>query len=106
MAYTYQVSFEIEHEQMDQLRIGATLERVVGYLRTLLPNLQGFITARAMYSIDTPGKTQLIVQSTWDEWEDLQSHQRSGLAEQKVLTEFKPHMALENLSVHIYEEVP
>jgi hypothetical protein len=105
MAYTYQVSFEINHEQMEQLRIGATLEKILGYLRTLLPNEPGFITARAMYSLDTPGKTHLIVQSTWDQWEDLQTHQNSGLAEQKVLSEFEPHVTLEDLAGHIYEEV-
>jgi hypothetical protein len=106
MAYTYQVSFEIEHEQIEQLRIGATLEKILGYLRTLLPNQAGYISARAMYSIDMPGKTHLLVQSIWDEWEDLQAHQESGLAEKKVLSEFEPHVALEDLSVHIYEEVP
>jgi heme-degrading monooxygenase HmoA len=106
MAYTYQVSFEIEHEQMEQLRIGAALEKILGYLRTLLPNQPGFISARAMYSLDVPNKTHLQVQSIWDEWEDLQAHQASGLAEQKVLSEFEPHVAIEELSVHVYEEVP
>ena len=106
MAYIYQVSFEISHGQMDQLRIGAALERTLGYLRTLLPNQPGFVTARAMYRLDTPGRTHLVFQSTWDQWEDLQSHQSSELAEQKVLSEFKPHVALDDLTVHIYEEVP
>ena len=106
MAYTYQVSFEIQHERIEQLRIGATLEKVLGYLRTLLPNQTGYINARAMYSLDMPDKIHLLVQSTWDEWEDLQAHQASGLAEQKVLSEFKPHVALEDLGVHVYEEVP
>ncbi|MCB2178285.1 hypothetical protein KQH61_00040 [bacterium] len=106
MAYTYQVSFEIEHEQMEKLHIGAALERVLGYLRTLLPNEIGYITARALYSLDIPGKTHLMVLSTWDEWGDLQAHQQSGLAEQKVLSEFEPHVALEDLRVHVYEEVP
>lgn len=106
MAYTYQVSFEIEHEQMEQLRIGAALEKTLSYLRTLLPNQPGFISAHAMYSLDFPNKTHLLVQSFWDEWEDLQAHQASGLAEQKVLSEFEPHVALEDLTVHVYEEVP
>lgn len=106
MAYIYQVSFEIRHEQMEQLRIGSALERTLGYLRTLLPNEPGFITARAMYTLDTPGGTHLVVQSTWDQWEDLQAHQTSELAEQKVLTEFKPHVALDDLTVQVYEEVP
>ena len=105
MAYTYQVGFEISHEQMEQLRIGAALEKILGYLRILLPNQMGFINVSAMYTLDTPGLTQLIVQSTWDQWEDLQTHQNSGLAEQKVLAEFEPHIALEHLTVHVYEEV-
>jgi hypothetical protein len=105
MAYTYQVGFEISHEQMDQLRIGAALEKVIGYLRTLLPNQPGFINARAMYSLDTSEKVHLIVQSTWDLWEDLQTHQSSGLAEQKVLSEFKPHLKIEDLTVSVYEEI-
>jgi hypothetical protein len=106
VAYIHQVSFEISHEQMEQLRIGAALERILGYLRTLLPNEPGFITARAMYRLDTPGRTHLVVQSTWDQWEDLQSHQSSGLAEEKVLSEFRPHVTLDDLAVHIYDEVP
>ncbi len=106
MAYTYQVSFEIEREQSEELRIGTALEKILGYLRTLLPNQPGFISARALYSLDMPDKTHLVVQSVWNEWEDLQAHRASGLAEQKVLSEFEPHVALEDLSVHIYEEVP
>jgi len=106
MAYTYQVGFEIEHDQMEELHIGAALEKVLGYLRTLLPNQMGFISARALYSLDVPEKTHLLFHSLWDEWEDLEAHQKSGLAEQKILSEFEPHVVLEDLSVHIYEEVP
>lgn len=106
MAYIYQVNFSIEHDQMEQLRIGANLEEVLGYLRTLLPNMPGFITARAMFSVDLPGKTHLIIQSIWDQWEDLVAHQESNLAEQRILKSFQPHVALEDLAVHIFEEVP
>lgn len=105
MAYTYHVSFEIGQEQMEQLHIGAALEKILGYLRTLLPNEPGFITARAMYSLDILSSTHIIVQSTWDQWGDLLAHQSSGLAEQKVLSEFKPHVKLDDLTVHTYEEV-
>jgi heme-degrading monooxygenase HmoA len=106
MAYIYQVNFSIEHDQMEQLRIGANLEEVLGYLRTLLPNMPGFITARAMFSVDLPGKTHLIIQSIWDQWEDLLAHKESNLAEQRILKSFQPHVALEDLAVHIFEEVP
>jgi len=105
MAYTYLVSFEIGQEQMEQLHIGAALEKVLGYLRTLLPNEPGFMTARAMHSLDDLGPTSVIVQSMWDQWEDLLAHQSSGLAEQKVLSEFEPHVKIEDLTVHVYEEI-
>jgi hypothetical protein len=106
MAYTYQVEFDINQQQIEQLRIGATLEKVLGYLRTLLPSEQGYISARAMYTLDIPGTTHLTVQSTWDQWEDLLAHRESGLAEQKILREFQPHVALEDLTIHTLEEVP
>lgn len=106
MAYAYNVSFEIRHDQMEQLQIGAGLEKVLGYLKTLLPSMPGFITAHAFYSLNLEEKTHLVVQSLWERWADLQAHQTSELAEKKVLSEFEPHVALENLTVHIYSEVP
>ena len=106
MAYIYQVTFDIKPEQMEQLEIGAPLERVLGYLRTLLPSQIGFITARAMYSLDVPNTTHLIIQSVWDTWDDVSSHRRSSLLEDKILKEFEPHVPLEKLVSHVYEEVP
>ena len=105
MAYVYQVSFDIRPEQMGQLEIGASLERVLAYLRALLPSEAGYITSRAMSSLDYPERTHVIVQSVWDSWEDLARHRRSSLAEDKVLSEFEPHVALGDLAVHAYEEV-
>jgi hypothetical protein len=105
MAYVYQVSFDIRPDQMSELDIGASLERVLGYLRILLPAETGFVTSRAMYSVDIPETTHLVFESVWEIWGDLDSHRRSSLAEDKVLTEFKPHIALEDLSVHSYQEV-
>ena len=106
MAYVYQVSFDIRPDQMSELEIGASLERVLGYLRTLLPAEVGFVTSRAMYSVDIPETTHLVFQSIWESWGDLDGHRQSSLAEDKVLTEFKPHVALKDLSVHVYEEIP
>ncbi|MCA9955982.1 MAG: hypothetical protein KC434_14735 [Anaerolineales bacterium] len=106
MAYVYQVHFNIESDQMNQLEIGASLERVLGYLRTLLPSQLGFIAARAIYSLDIPDKTQLIFQSIWDTWDDIDVHRHSSLLEDKILTEFEPHVPLEDLVSHVYEEVP
>lgn len=106
MAYIYQVYFDIEREQMNQLEIGASLERVLGYLRTLLPSQMGFISARAMYSLDIPEKTHLVFQSIWETWDDIDAHRNSSLLENKILVEFEPHVPIENLVAHIYEEVP
>jgi quinol monooxygenase YgiN len=105
MAYVYQVSFDIQPDQMSELEIGASLERVLGYLRALLPAETGFVTSRAMYSVDIPETTHLVFESVWDSWDDLDVHLQSSLAADKVLTEFKPHVALEDLSVHTYQEV-
>jgi hypothetical protein len=105
MAYVYQVSFDIRPDQMSELEIGASLERVLGYLRTLLPAEVGFVASRAMYSVDSAERTHLVFESVWETWEDLEEHRRSSLAEDKVLIEFKPHVALEDLSAHVYQEV-
>jgi hypothetical protein len=106
MAYIYQINFDITPDQMNQLEIGGSLERVLGYLRTLLPSQMGFISARGMYSLDIPDKTQLIFQSIWETWEDIDAHRHSSLLENKILVEFEPHVPLENLNAHIYEDVP
>lgn len=105
MAYIYQVSFSIRPDQMSELEIGASLERVLGYLRTLLPSEPGYITLQAMSSLDDPDKTHLVVQSVWDGWSDLERHRRSALAEDKILNEFEPHVSLEDVRVQVYEEV-
>lgn len=105
MAYIYEVRFDINKNQMSQLEIGAPLERVLGYLRTLLPGEPGYVTSRAMYSMDDPDNTNLVVQSVWERWEDLENHKNSTLAEQKTLTEFGPHINEDALKVRIYEEV-
>jgi len=105
MAYIYQISFDIKPEQMDELGIGASLERVLGYLRTLLPSETGYISARAMYSMDDVEHTHLVFESVWEEWRDLTRHEGSNLAEKKVLTEFAPHIDPDMLGVRIYREV-
>jgi hypothetical protein len=107
MAYIYSISFDIGPDKMDELKIGSSLERTLGYLRTLLPSEVGFITARAMYALqaDENGEIDLIFQSAWDRWEDLKAHKESSLAEDKILHEFQPHVKLEDLRVRVYEEV-
>jgi hypothetical protein len=107
MAYVYQTEFDIRHEQMNLLEIGAALERALGYLRTLLPSETGYITARAMYSLTHDEYTHIIFQSEWDYWEDLENHRlHSYLDEDKLLVHFQPHVDLANLTTHIYSEIP
>lgn len=105
MAYIYQIDFDIRPDQMSELQIGASLERVLAYLRALLPSEPGYITSRAMHSVDVPDRIHLIFQSTWENWDDLKNHQGSSVSENKVLTEFKPHVELQDLTAHVYEEV-
>jgi hypothetical protein len=105
MAYLYQVSFDIHPDQMDELTIGSALERVLSYMRALLPSEEGFLSARAFHSVDMADNTHLIVQSQWDRWEDLCAHEESELLENKVLLEFQPHIELEHLDSHAYGEV-
>jgi len=105
MAYTYQVSFDIRPEQMTELQIGASLERVLAYLRALLPGEPGHINSRALSSLDIPDRTHLLFESTWDTWDDLEAHRNGSLAENKILTEFDPHVTLQDLNVHIYQDV-
>ncbi len=105
MAYIYQVSFDIPIEQMDELKIGGALQRVLGYLKTMLPVDDGYTTARAMSSLDLTDRTHLVIESVWDQWEDLEAHRNSQLSENKILAEFEPHVELQNLTTHIFTEV-
>jgi len=105
MAYIYQIDFDIHPNQMSQLQIGEALERVIGYLKTLLPNQTGHVTSRAMFSVDDPARTHLVFESIWETWDNLEAHRASTLSENKVLEEFQPHVSLENLQVHTFEEI-
>jgi Antibiotic biosynthesis monooxygenase len=105
MAYTYQVGFDIRPEQMGELRIGASLERVLAYLRTLLPGEPGHINSRALSSLDIPDRTHVLFESTWETWDDVEAHRKSSLAEDKVLAEFEPHVSLQDLNIHVYQDV-
>jgi hypothetical protein len=105
MAYIYQVSFDIKPDQMNELEIGASLERVLGFLRTLLPNEPGFVTTRALFSLDRSERTNIIFMSEWDTWGGLERHLQSKLVENRVLIEFEPHTTLKDLAIHFYEEI-
>jgi hypothetical protein len=105
MAYFYQITFDIHTDDMTALQIGGSLERTLGYLRALLPSETGYITIRAARSLDVENHVHLLVESEWDTWQDLERHRASSLAEEKVLKEFEPHVELEDLTIHVFEEV-
>jgi hypothetical protein len=105
MAYIHEVHFDIDPDQIEQLQIGASLDRVLGYLRVLLPSQTGYITSRAMYSLDREGLIRIVFQSVWEAWEDLTAHRDSALSEDKILQEFEPHVDVKGLTVQLYEEV-
>lgn len=106
MAFVYEVQFEISPNQLSELEIGKSLERVIGYLKTLLPSETGFITARGMHTVEYEDVVEVVFHSVWDHWEDLEQHRRSQLIEDKVLREFAPSIKIENLVTNIYDEVP
>jgi heme-degrading monooxygenase HmoA len=105
MAYMYSVSFNIAPDMMDELEVGAALERVLGYLRALLPSEPGFTTVRALHSVDRDSGVGVLVESVWQTWDDLAGHRESSLSEDKVLKEFEPHVEIGDLDVRVYEEV-
>ncbi len=105
--YTIELSFRIPSSRIDQLvGIGNSIERGIGYMRALLPSEKGFVTARAMYSIDDADTTLVVFQSVWDEWEDLENHRQSYLDERRLIGEFEPALDVQNVSMRIYSEVP
>jgi hypothetical protein len=105
MAYFYLITFDVHTEDMSELQIGGSLERTLGYLRTLLPSEPGYITIRAARSVDVQERVHLLVESEWDTWQDLRRHRASSLAEDKVLKEFEPHVELQDLTIRVFEEV-
>jgi hypothetical protein len=104
VAYVYQVSFDLPLERQDQLQVGSSLERVLGFLRVSLPEEPGYTSARAAYSLDLPDRIRVVFESVWDHWEDLESHRRSARAEDKILFEFAS-LTREMLEVHTLREV-
>ncbi len=104
MPYVYEVSFEVAPEQMDKFDVGSSLARVLGYLRARLPSEHGFVTSQAMYSLDDPERTRLVLRSEWGSWEALVKHRESELLEAKVLEEFE-HVPEQSITTRVYAEV-
>lgn len=105
MSYMYQVSFNIDPDQLSLLQIGESLEKVLGFLKAFLPSQTGFMSARVFYSVNQKDTVYVVTLSEWDYWEDLQNHVNSHFAEDKILEEFEPHIQPENLIIRIYKEV-
>ncbi len=105
MAYVYQVSFDIKPEQLTDLEIGSALERALMALRALLPDQAGYVSSRGMHSIDRDSATHIVFQSVWSDWDEFQNHIKSSIAEDRVIREFKPHLSVDNLTTHQFEEV-
>ena len=105
MPYIYEVSFNIPPDRMNELEIGHSLGRVLGYLKAVLPNEHGFTTSRALYSLDDPKNTRVEFLSEWGSWEALEKHRDSALLETKVLSEFEPHIGPDEMTARVYAEV-
>lgn len=105
MPYVYEVSFEIAPEQMSQLEIGQSLERLVGYMKVRLPIQSGFVFADAWYSVDDPDKTRVIARSEWSDWSDVVQHRESAVLEDHLFEEFDPHVNKDSVTIRTYAEV-
>lgn len=105
MVYIYQLKFEIEAAGMNQLQVERSLERVLRHLRPILSNQLGFLHCRAMYSLEPSSRTELILQTLWESWDDVVAHRDSALAEAKVRQEFEPLLTARDVEPCIYEEI-
>lgn len=105
MAYVYQMSFDIKPDQMEDLEIGSALEGALSALRALLPDEAGYVSSRGMHSLDRNNTTHIVFESVWNEWDDFISHIESSVAEDRFIQQFQPHLSIDNLTTHQYEEV-
>ena len=104
MPYVYEVSFDLDPKRLDELEIGQSLERVIGYLKIRLPVERGFVRAHAVYSVDDPEKARVVLRSEWSDWSDVRDHRNSALVEDRVLEEFE-HLTPEQITIRTYAEV-
>ena len=105
MPYVYEVSFEIKPDQMSQLEIGQSLERLVGYMKIRLPVQPGFVFADAWYSVDDPATTRIVARSEWSDWPDVEGHRKSAILEDHLFEEFDPHVKPGDIAIRTYAEV-
>jgi hypothetical protein len=102
--YIYEVSFDLDPDKVTELDIGQSLERVIGYLKIRLPVERGFVFADAVYSVDDPTRTRVVMRSEWSDWSDVRAHRNSSLLEDRVLEEFE-HLTPDEVSIRTYAEV-
>ncbi len=105
MSYLYQVSFNISPDLLSKEEINVSLRKVLGYMKTMLPNKPGFIDARTLISLNEKSNTYIVCISEWEYWENLENHRKSNMAEEKILEEFGSDIKKKDLIVRIYEEV-
>lgn len=105
MPYLYEVAFDIRSDQVPQLEIGDSLERLVGYLKVRLPVQRGFVVADAWYTVDDPVTTRIVVRSVWSDWSDIEAHRASSILEDHLFQEFAPHLSKDQIKVRTYAEV-
>jgi hypothetical protein len=55
--------------------------------------------------VESDETTHILFLSEWDQWDDLDRHRKSPVVEDKIIKEFDPHIKLEHLTKHIYNEV-
>lgn len=105
MPYVYEVSFDIRPDQMSQVEVGQSLERLVGYMKIRLPVQPGFVFADVWYSVDDPEKTRIVARSEWSEWCDVRGHRESSVLEDHLFVEFDPHVSPDDITIRTYAEV-
>ncbi len=106
MPYAYEVSFDVPREQMTELEIGQSLEKLVGYMKIRLPAQRGFVVSDAYYSVDDTEKVRVVVRSEWSDWTDVENHRTSSaVVEDRVLEHFEPHVGREDITIRTYAEV-
>lgn len=106
MAYIYMISFDIPADQFHELNIGESVETSLAYLRALLPNEPGYITSRAMYTLNHTNFVSVLFESDWIDWDSLLHHRtHSRLNEEQLLREFRMRVQLDNLKTSVFEEL-
>ncbi len=106
MAYVYEITFDIPGSDYQQMRLGESVQVALAYLRALLPNEPGYITSRAMYSLNHTELTHIVFQSVWEDWDSLLHHRtHSRLNGANLLNEFKLEVEPLNLHTNVFEEI-